>query len=445
MTSIVVRLVICPPQPRVYLSLHGKPTWVSGPTKSHEIMLRNRQAWNVNRHEPVAIFVASVFATACAAGGSPAGSVVRDSAGITIVENTAARWDVGDEWRVAELPAVRIGTVDGPEAQQLFRVTAALRLPGGRIVVVNNGSHELRFYDREGVHLFSAGREGGGPGEFRTLQTAWLLGDSLYAYDWQQFRVSVFATTGDFGRSFNLAHLSDGTLPYLQNLFADRALLVQRMGADGELRSGRDTVLFVRYSLEGEELAPLGAFADDERYIARDGNRVASIQRPFGLRGRVAVHQTHLYYGSNETYQIEVYTSTGVLERILRRAVASQPLTSDDVRAYEEERREALARSAPLFRELHEQVELPETKPAHGDLIVDERGNVWVAEYRRRREDQSTWDVFAATGEYLGIVQTPQGGRIFQIGEDFVLGLWRDDLEVEQVRLYAIEKPMVSN
>jgi hypothetical protein len=367
--------------------------------------------------------------------------MVRDSAGITIVENATGVWDEGDAWRVAETPALAIGTVEGPEEQQLFRVMAALRLADGRIVVVNNGTYELRFYDHEGNHLFSSGREGEGPGEFRTLQTAWFLDDSLFAYDWRQFRVSVFATTGEFGRSFNLAPMSDGTRPYLENLFADRALLARRMTGARERTSGQDTVTLFRYSLEGQPLESLGRFADDEQYIGRDGNTVFSISRPFGRAGRWALHGDRVYYGSSDTYQIEVYASAGVLERIVRLAIPNPPLTSDEIRAYEDERRENLTRASPQFRELYQSVELPDTKPAHGELLVDATGNLWVAEYRRRREDQSIWRVFDPTGQYLGVVETPEGGRIFQIGDDYLLGMWRDDLDVEQVRLFTVEKP----
>jgi streptogramin lyase len=153
------------------------------------------------------------------------------------------------------------------------------------------------------------------------------------------------------------------------------------------------------------------------------------------------LHGDRVYYGSSDTYQIEVYASAGVLERIVRLAIPNPPLTSDEIRAYEDERRENLTRTSPQFRELYQSVELPDTKPAHGELLVDATGNLWVAEYRRRREDQSIWRVFDPTGQYLGVVETPEGGRIFQIGDDYLLGMWRDDLDVEQVRLFTVEKP----
>jgi hypothetical protein len=41
----------------------------------------------------------------------------------------------------------------------------------------------------------------------------------------------------------------------------------------------------------------------------------------------------------------------------------------------------------------------------------------------------------------LGDVTTPADFRITQIGDDFMLGVWRDDLDVEHVRMYELLKP----
>ena len=54
--------------------------------------------------------------------------------------------------------------------------------------------------------------------------------------------------------------------------------------------------------------------------------------------------------------------------------------------------------------------------------------------------DQTLWNVFDPEGRWLGTVETPYGGYIYQIGEDFLLGLWVDELDVEQVRVYPIDR-----
>ncbi|MEN8143922.1 MAG: 6-bladed beta-propeller, partial [Gemmatimonadota bacterium] len=90
-----------------------------------------------------------------------------DSAGIEIVTSTVPAWTTETAWRLSAAPVLDIGTLDGPDENQLFRVLMARRSTDGRIYVANTGTHEIRVFDSGGEHLRSFGREGDGPGEFR--------------------------------------------------------------------------------------------------------------------------------------------------------------------------------------------------------------------------------------------------------------------------------------
>ena len=48
--------------------------------------------------------------------------------------------------------------------------------------------------------------------------------------------------------------------------------------------------------------------------------------------------------------------------------------------------------------------------------------------------------MFDGTGRFLGTVDTPANGFVTHIGADFVLGVWLDELDVEQVRMYRLIK-----
>ncbi len=74
-----------------------------------------------------ALYVAGAM-IACAdddEGPSVPASVVRDSAGVTIVENERPRPDSRLGWRVGTAPAITIGTAVGDSAYELFGVTDA--------------------------------------------------------------------------------------------------------------------------------------------------------------------------------------------------------------------------------------------------------------------------------------------------------------------------------
>jgi hypothetical protein len=69
---------------------------------------------HVSRH--LISSAASILSVACAEPGQSDGDVVvRDSAGITIVENHAAAWTDGNTWILAAEPLLSVGVLDGPE------------------------------------------------------------------------------------------------------------------------------------------------------------------------------------------------------------------------------------------------------------------------------------------------------------------------------------------
>lgn len=119
----------------------------------------------------VGLCLAAASTSGCAGGDSSRADayVVRDSAGVRIVENSASPWTSDDRWRVADTPAVVIGAGTDDERALLYNVSGARRLDDGRFVVASDGSKQLLFFDSAGNHLHSVGRQGEGPGEFECL------------------------------------------------------------------------------------------------------------------------------------------------------------------------------------------------------------------------------------------------------------------------------------
>lgn len=365
-----------------------------------------------------------------------------DSAGVTIVESYAPLWGPEEGWRVSQAPLVTIGAVEGADEYQLYRVRSAVRLADGRIVIANSGTNELRFYDGDGTYLFMRGGEGGGPGEFGSMGDIWTLGDSLFIHDFRQMRITVYSTAGEFGRTFRVREAPDGGFPFPEGVLAPHHLLVRRTPRDSELSAGfnRDTSLYLRYSLDGEPLDSLGWYPGDESYMGFREDFTYGTSAPFGLRSYMLAASDLLYYGSSDAYEIEVRASDGTLQRLIRRPVPNAQVTAEEVEEFQRSNEESQERRSPIWRDLYSQMTLPETKPAYGRLLVDAEDNLWVADYSESRDDEGTWNVFDPEGRFLGTVETPTGGRVQQIGSDFVLGIWRDELDVEYVRLYELIK-----
>lgn len=390
---------------------------------------------------------------ACDAGsGGVSGSAVRDSAGAQIVENTDFAWPDGQKWRLSDEPRLDIGVLDGDPAYQLFRVGSAVKLSDGRIVVANGGTRELRFYDPNGVHLLSVGREGGGPGEFGELMWVRALpGDTLLTYDWRNRRLSFFDPGGEFVRSFQLQFLNEmGGFPTIIAPFGDGSLLVgvQPFLIGDQIKDGlrRDTTVYLHCDRDGAVLDTLGRFPGGEVYLRTSSGaetRVMASARAFGRFPQHAVYEQGFYFGTTDTYQVGYYSETGELLRIVRRDRPNLQVTAADIERYKEERLENAGGDGPP-RDFLEQslahMPFPEQFPAYGSLAVDADGNLWVAEYQRPGDERPRWTVFDSSGRMLGVVEMPERFTIYQIGRDFVLGRWTDEMDVEHVRLYGLIK-----
>jgi hypothetical protein len=73
-------------------------------------------------------------------------------------------------------------------------------------------------------------------------------------------------------------------------------------------------------------------------------------------------------------------------------------------------------------------------------VLVDPEGNVWCRQYRFRYEADRTWAVFDADGRWLAPVEMPPGLHVRRFGPGWMLGVTRDELDVERVRIHRIVK-----
>jgi hypothetical protein len=83
----------------------------------------------------------------------------------------------------------------------------------------------------------------------------------------------------------------------------------------------------------------------------------------------------------------------------------------------------------------------PGAFPTYTRLVADTYGHLWAERFTPPGESGSRWAVFDAEGAFLGHVAMPDDLEVTEIGADYVLGIHRDELDVERVRLHAIERP----
>ena len=399
----------------------------------------------------VATFLA-LAATSCQQDQrSPAGlqSEARDSAGIRIVESARPPDGSRLPWRIGREPTVSIGVLEGEEPYMLHNVVGATKLSDGRIVVANSGTSELRVFNATGIHTATWGGEGEGPGEFPYLRALdpW-PGDSVAAWYGLRRGISVFDADGNFGRNFTLERNQDDPSSF--------AVMPKSVTHDGLVLTTHDphmidTVLVDIRDGEGRIRSSLGIhpgqemqLVDGMMYQTMFGARVA--QEPWG--DLIVISQTN-------RYELKAFSRDGTLARIVRRGHEPRAVTRAYIDAYidasiEEEvpyypddlsQGETEAYQADQRRQ-YEATPVAEHFPAFTSLVVDALDHLWVEEYEFPGEERpgARWTVFDAEGRVLGLVETPEGLQIYEIGEDYILGLRGDELDVESVQVWPLQR-----
>ncbi|MGD2045715.1 MAG: hypothetical protein PVJ80_11795 [Gemmatimonadota bacterium] len=376
----------------------------------------------------------------------------RDSAGVAIVESDRPAWSNDETWRVEPTPQLVIGGNAADPDQQLWGVRHTTKLPDGSIAIANAGANELRVYDAAGRLVRTSGGTGAGPGEFRMMVAVFHApGDSLAVADIQNGRISILDSDGTFSRS---VPLTDGSLLTAEARFTDGAFLTMTsafvLSAEGPARHDWVMRQIARLEPDGT-MSPIDSIPWLEVTVAsyplsNGGSSIGQRPRMFGHTVTVVADSLGWLEADNSAAELRFRAPTGELQRIARWEAARREVTSEDVGRYREDR---VARydDAVLRRRWTDALGAlpgpPDVMPAFGTTVLMDAGrHVWLAEYRPSyEEDADDFQVFDATGVWLGAVTMPAGLRPWEIGDDYVLGVVRDEMQVESVVLHRLVKP----
>ena len=390
-------------------------------------------------------------ALGCSDGaGDSAGAVFVDSAGVTIVQNLGFAPDESTVWTLSADPVLSIGSIEGPEELQFFGIAGGHRLSDGRIGVVNAGSRDVRFFGPDGEHLLTLGKRGGGPEEFENPVLAGSKSDTLIIVDRAHHRLTFLHPDEGF---VGLARVSDevggflnpaGTFANGQSVFGGAF----DMRGIGELKNGKNRAgtFYRSCTLDGFLATDFGDKAGAEFFIkdlegSGQDSRPALI--PFGKIPVATVSPGHLLLSDQEDWEIEVYSPTGELIRLIRQEWDPIPVTDEDGSRHIES---VVAQvgdpaQAPQIREYLGGLPLPAHFPPFGDLLADLDGNLWVQDFQRPGAENRNWTIYDSEGVRTARIVLPDQFNPFEIGADYVLGVGWDEMNVEYLRIYALSRP----
>jgi hypothetical protein len=361
---------------------------------------------------------------------------------------------------IGPTPSTSLGTVEGGGPQDFHDLLPPSFTNDGSIVVPVRSESEIRTFDRQGALRKVYGGSGDGPGEFRFLGGAWIRGDTLEAWDVEHSRVTRFLPDGNLETiplgeeapagsgvlSSVVARTQDGWMVtsvvwpgfgqrdlVLAHHFAREGSLIERgvIEVPGMLR-----VRTPRWS-GPSPLSPSARFAwadTDEGEVLLAGETLDPAFTLLPLHGepprRIEWEPPHRW-DPEEAFQraVQVYTEGREEPFREREGIAYDPEWPSDTDA-------------------------PERVPVFADLLVDEMGFIWVLPFDPthhaaalggrvgdgRAAPGGRWMVLSPEGRPVGEIDVPSGLEPYEVTEDEVLGIYRDELGVEFVTVHPLER-----
>ena len=383
-----------------------------------------------HRSHLTAVLIATIFATGILEHASGQTTSIRDSAGVRIVEHASlpdiTAFQLGD-------PIYQVGWAPGDPEFATLR--GGILLSDGRAVVGDLGTSQLIILSTEGVVDTTMGGRGQGPQEIGGLNSiSWLPVDTILIHDSGNGRLAYYTPEGFVrsrsvgpgmtgygslglglqGRSYLLLKVDPYPLyfeePWFQGYVARYSLDFQRTDTLAQLD-------FAPRMTEGQAFNPMRAF----------GHATSTRNAIVTTRGDLS--------------QVRVKHLTDNSEHIFRWTEDPRVLTDSLWAEYEAYRAartsgqsEAVARMLPQG----ERGAVDEPIPYTNSLYGDTRGNVWVSEYSIDIRHPNRLRVFGPEGDWLGWVELPDRFQIFYIDDNRILGVQRNDFDVEAVTVLPI-------
>lgn len=349
--------------------------------------------------------------------------------------------------RVQEVPELRIGTptlsiggLTDDERYALSRVVGALPLPEGGLVIADLYAQGLRAYTAAGVHVRTVGGEGEGPGEFERIRG---LGrcesERIVAFDLSWTR-NVYDYELEWLGQYPAEIPSPGQTPYQLACEPSGHIVVTGWGDfRAHFRPGYHVATApVLLLWDGQVVHDFGERLSSERVgtVRASGEPSGSGPHPFGRQTSVAISTDRVYLGDASEYLVEVYDLRGNRLPDIRWSGPPRAIEPRHYDLYLQDLLDGLddVSRAGVRRAIRDLPRL-EAFPAYDELRVDAGGALWVRAFPRPGEARVEWRVFDPVGGALARLTIPASWALLDIGDEHVVYVERDELDVETVHL----------
>lgn len=355
---------------------------------------------------------------------------------------------VEPRWGVTPEPEIEIGKVDGADPYLFESIRYARLLPDGRVVAADAGEPVIRVYGPGGEFLTEIGGRGDGPAEFRAINGMWLTSEGrIGAWDATRRRITTFGLDGELRSTHRVvvgSEIPAGNLEVFLGAFGDDDVLLASLAFGDRGNASLDEPIADRWALarfgqDGELRGFLGE--------VRGMRRVRGQPLPFSPMAYAVVLRDSIYASDGYEAEIAVLDGSGARGRTIE--LPSAPASPDE--AWSALEAELRRRDHALYLQHLESLPRTDEIPQVAGLLADDQGYIWAKVYDPsvdsiwlhdavRPAPGGEWRVLRPDGELVATVPMPENVTPLDIRGDRLLGVARDELDVERIVVHGLER-----
>ncbi|HET9065571.1 MAG TPA: hypothetical protein VFN22_07130 [Gemmatimonadales bacterium] len=390
-------------------------------------------------HRPVVTILICALVAACTsqdAGLSTHATITDTLPGgiVRVTNNGPSEWSDTNGWKLV-LERTLAPAAGSPG--ELLEPRWLLLRDDGALVVGDMEPPRFAWYDSTGSFVRTLGREGDGPGEFRSPHPA-LLGDTLIVHDPQQSRITLLTLADSFVRAFPSICCYFGPPAFVDR---DGLITVQ---SSRRVEGGPSLPQWVRFDLSGQRLDSLlqpQAVAPAVWILTQTfpggGSGTSTRYIPLAPQSSVTLlHDGTAVFGRTDLPTFAVVRNGTDTVRIFGRS----DVTPDPAPAgMRDSLFEAVTKQNAKMKDVASISDIPSTLPTWRAIDEDGAGNLWVTVGGEGRPIR--FDVYDPSGRLLGTVPRPWGATwASSWAGDRVAILDTDGDDLPRIRIYHIER-----
>lgn len=345
-------------------------------------------------------------------------------------------------WRLAAEPRMSLGVVGGDSLQEFGSVVGARYLPqSDRVVIADRSAKCIREFGTDGTHVQSFGREGRGPGEFASIDQLYADPETVSVLDWLAGRVSTWTHGGELVSTVPMPRVRGAQIQILDRC-DDGALLVHTLPTPTyELGLREDSVSILRIPAHAAVEAPFVKFYWQQVFRIETGQGTTGYPAGLAPRGQAVCAGDGFWYSNGRDTYIERVSSAGNDAVRVDLPITIKRLTDQEKDEYGNNWVGSVpVPYRPRLRSALRQMPFPRYLPATNELFRSGDGDIWVAGSVRSGEESRDWIVVSSENAVVARVEVAADLQVLDAGRDFLLVKQLDELDVQHVLLFDLER-----